>query len=197
MDRSRIGRAVAILAVAALAVAVVSPAFSAAPVTKAKVKKLAKKAVKQNIDDFGNPIFIEETELVRWGPVTMNVAEADKPIGTFGPFSLTAHCADDGAGNIDAEVLLTTTEAHSAFQSDDDSDDDFNPGDPDNPAYWARDTGGIIVGGPPEINSENDEDAHAIAPSGFSIAAGQSAIGTNFGGFDCWFTGAILVVAPQ
>jgi hypothetical protein len=43
MDRSRLGRGLAILAVAALAVAVVSPAFSAAPLTKSKVKKIAKK----------------------------------------------------------------------------------------------------------------------------------------------------------
>jgi hypothetical protein len=43
MDRSRLGRGLAILAVAALAVAVVSPAFSAATLTKAKVKQIARK----------------------------------------------------------------------------------------------------------------------------------------------------------
>lgn len=35
MDRSRVGRGVAILAVAVLAMAVVGPAFSTAPLTKA------------------------------------------------------------------------------------------------------------------------------------------------------------------
>ncbi len=43
MDRSRIGRALGVVAIAVLAIAVVSPAFSAAPVTKAQVKKIAKK----------------------------------------------------------------------------------------------------------------------------------------------------------
>jgi hypothetical protein len=50
MDLSRVGRGVAIMAIAALAVAVVSPAFSAAPLTKAKVIKIAKKVANKQIN---------------------------------------------------------------------------------------------------------------------------------------------------
>ncbi len=193
MDRSRIGRAVAILAIAALAVAVVSPAFSAAPVTKAKVKKLAKKAVKQNIDDFGNPIFIEEAELVRFGPVMLNVP-GTAAIGTFGPFTLTASCQDDGGGNIKVLVLITTSEDNSTYESNDDNEDDFDVADNPNPEWWAEDTGGIIVAGPQQTNSEEDE-GHASSPSGTNID-GRTTINTNFGGFDCSIAGYVIVESP-
>jgi hypothetical protein len=200
MKETRTGmlRGVGILAALMLAAGAISPAFSAAPLTKAKAKKIATKVLKQKIDDVGNPIFIEEAELVRFGPVTLNVP-GTAAIGTFGPFTLTADCADDGGGNVLAQVLLTTTEAHSAFESDDDYDDDFNPGDPDNPAIWAGgETGNAIDGGAQTLGNEEDGEAIAVAPSGFSIAGASSgAITTNFAGFDCWITGAVHVIAPQ
>jgi hypothetical protein len=196
MDRSRLGRGLAILAIAALAVAVVSPAFSAAPITKAKVKKIATKVLKNKIDDFGNPLFVQETELDRFGPVNLSVG-GTQTLGTWGPFSLVAECSDSVADadlDVLGEVFVRTTEANSVYASLWDSND-FGPGD--NDELWAENQGPFDIDpGDAPISGSYDETSYAAAPSGAHIWGVVNA-STNLGGAHCTFTGFTLSVAPN
>jgi hypothetical protein len=189
--RSPVGRAITVVAAMLLAAGALSPAFGAQGVTKQQVTKIAKKQVKK----VGDPRFIQETELVRYGPITLN-APGTAPVGTFGPFTLTAECAliDDAGDGPPLEehglILIDTSEDNSSFESQDDSEDDFDAADP--AEEWAEE----IADGPDvqDINSEDDDDAHASAPSGTRIAAAANVIILNQAGFDCIFSGAILVL---
>jgi hypothetical protein len=189
--RSPFGRGITVVAVLLLAAGALSPAFGAQGVTKKQVVKIAKKQVKK----VGDPRFIQETELVRYGPITLN-APGTAPVGTFGPFTLTADCAlvdDQGNGpplEEQGQILIDTSEDNSSFESDEDSEDDFDAADP--PEQWAEE----IANDPDEqeINSEDNDDAHASAPSGTRIAASANLIVLNQAGFDCIFSGATLVL---
>ncbi len=194
-------RGVGILAALLLAAGAISPAFSAAPVTKAKVKKLAAKQVKK----VGIPLFIEEqTELYRYGPLTLNPG-GTAPVAAFGPFSFTASCLvlDDAmAGTdpdpLDAEVLIDTSEDNAAFNSDDDEEDDFDAADP--PEEWAQETGNDPdVLNEQDINGEDDEDAHALTQNGGTAITGGTMIRVGSAGdadSGCTFSGWFLVEAP-
>lgn len=183
---SPLGRGLAVLAVLLLAVAVVSPAFSAH--SNAHVKKIAKKVamklLKTQIPAQGGPVFIEETELVRFGPVKMSAGATDVTLGTFGPFTIKGNCTDS-AGNKIARAIITTTEANSAFGSYQSGDeDDFDP--TDTAIYWneatssgtSTDTYGIGTG-------------HAEAPSGTTLDGSVNAV-AELGGVDCTFFGYFL-----
>jgi hypothetical protein len=191
MRNPRLGRGLAILAVAALAVAVVSPAFSAAPLTKAKVKKIATKVLKNKIDEFGNPIFIQETEFRRFGPIEMQNGAPDVTVGTFGPFTLTARCALSGA-NLQGSLFIATSEADSTFFSPFWGEEgDFDPTDTD--VFWLQDTG-TPPGGAAGIHFGGGQ-MHAAAPSGTSLQ-GMATLATNFSGSHCVFWGTVTTVAP-
>jgi hypothetical protein len=189
--RSPVGRAITVVAAMLLAAGALSPAFGAQGVTKGQVKKIAKKQVKK----VGDPRFIQETELVLFGPITMN-APGTAPVGTFGPFTLTAECnlIDDAADGPPLEeqgvILIDTSEDNSSFESNEDSEDDFDAADP--PEQWVEE----IADSPDvqEINTEDDDDAHASAPSGTRIASTANLLALNQAGFDCTLSGAILVL---
>ncbi len=194
-------RGVGILAAVLLAAGAISPAFSAAPVTKGKVKKIAKKQVKK----VGIPLFIEEqTELYRYGPLTLNPG-GSAAVAAFGPFSFTASCLvlDDAmAGTdpdpLDAEVLIDTSEDNAAFDSNDDEEDDFDAADP--PEEWAQEAGNDPdVLNEQTVDSENDEDAHALTQGGGTAITGGTMIRVGSAGdadSGCTFSGWFLVEAP-
>jgi hypothetical protein len=193
-------RGVGILAALLLAAGAISPAFSAAPLTKAKVKKLAGKQVKK----LGPELFIEEqTELFRYGPLTLNPG-GSSPVAAFGPFSFTANCAVDDdamAGNdpdpLDADVLIDTSEDNASFDSDDDSEDDFDAADP--AEEWAQETGNDPDSlNEQDINVEDDEDAHALSASGTALTGGTTIRVGSAGDADsgCTFAGWFIVEAP-
>jgi hypothetical protein len=100
MDRSSLGRGLAVLAVAALAVAVVSPAFSATPLTRAKVKMIARKQAIQVLTQ--RVVEIDH----RAAPVT-----ASTPIFTGSGLTLRSSCIRTN------EISLTasTTKADSSI----------------------------------------------------------------------------------
>jgi hypothetical protein len=135
-----------------------------------------------------------ETVQTFGGQVKMNVGDADRHLLTVGPFTFTARCVDNGAGLVLAQVLITTSEENSAFAGDEDSDSDFDPDDPDNPAIWAQAVGTAVTGGAPTINAGagNDEISHALAPGGTAVAGGAT-IATNFAGSNCVFAGRVIV----
>jgi hypothetical protein len=104
MSRSRLGRGLAVLALAALAVAVVSPAFSAAPLTKAKVKKIARKEAKKQINALV-PDMISDLAVLKSNYVifkeTLTFGQ-EKTLATNGPLTLVARCT---TGAIDEAAI--------------------------------------------------------------------------------------------
>ena len=183
-------RGIAVLAVAALG----SGAFAATPAFSAKT--VTKKTVKKIVRSLGGTLFIDEaSELDRFGPIKLSVGQS-APIGTYGPFTLSADC-QQGDFDMDgppfenrARILIDTSEDDSAFESNVDSDEDFDAADP--PAAWAEDSQPI---GDPSLGSENQERAQAEAPSGAWMTAVANIAAVNFGGVDCQLAGAVLTSA--
>jgi hypothetical protein len=167
---------------------------------KQHIKKIATKIAKKQARTIvqttvGPTIFIEETELVRFGPINLNLGQ-NQTIGTFGAgsFTFTARCVDS-AGSTQGIVEITTSRNNSAMQSNDDDFDDFDTGDT---AWWAEDTGGLTATGTQEINSEEDGEGHAWSPNGIVIEGVGTAIVTNPENVsaDCSIGGSFLIVSP-
>ena len=191
-SRSRMGRGVAVLAIVALGALAISPAYSAFNPTKGKIKKIAQKQVKK----VGRDLFIEEAELVRYGPVTVNLG-ASQQVASIGPFTFTAACeiADDADPGTDPDPLnavqyIDTSEDNSAFNSDDDSEDDFDAADP--AEEWAEDAGNEPeTGDPVDVSDDDDGIMHAYSPSGTAIE-GQAMALSNHATDTCTFWGSFL-----
>jgi hypothetical protein len=168
---------------------------------KKHVKKIARRIAKKEATTIvqttvGPTLFVEETELDRFGPVNLSVG-GTQTLGTWGPFSLVAECSDpvaDADLDVFGEVFVRTTEANSVFASLNDSGD-FGPGD--NDEVWADSgaTADIDPGDAPFAGSY-DETSYAAAPSGAHIWGVVNA-STNLGGAHCTFTGFTLSVAPN
>ena len=190
--------AIVLAALGALTVAVLASPVSAdfEPAHEKKhVKKIAKKMAKRQIQSSSTAnLFIEETELERFGPINLNLGQT-QTIGTFGAgsFTLTAVCADN-VGSTQGRVDITTSRDNSALETNDDDDDDFDTGDT---LEWAEETGDVINTGLQEINTEDDGYGHAWSPNGIDLEGGGTTIVTNASnGSDCSIGGAVLVVAP-
>jgi hypothetical protein len=166
---------------------------------KKHVKKIATKIARKQARTIvqttvGPTIFIEETELQRYGPINLNLGQS-RTIGTFGAasFTFTARCVDSGAGIPQGIVEITTSRNNSAMNSDDDTFDDFDTGVT---AEWAEDTAANATD--QQINSENDDDGFAWSPNGLVITSVGTTIVTNPQNVtaDCSIAGALLIVAP-
>jgi hypothetical protein len=183
MDRARLGRGLAILAVAALAVAVVSPAFSAAPVTKGKVKKIAKKVAKKEVD----AATIDQGNIPT---VTASITDPNKTVATFGPFTITLDCSDDG-GNVELRLSATTSEADSVADTGDEYGE-FGPAD----EVQILNFDGDVPGGDAEVvgGSSYYGQATLFSPSGTKVYTQLQAI-TNFTGNHCFVEGWFLNLA--
>ena len=121
-SQSGFSRGIAVLAIVAMGALAVTPAFSAAGVTKKKAKKIAKKqataVLQARIDDFGDPIFIEEDEVVRFAG-TASLGTTDQTIATIGPssFTLLLTCEDSGGGMPRILLEIRTSENGSILES--------------------------------------------------------------------------------
>jgi hypothetical protein len=181
--------AVAMLAAGALAI---TPAFSAAPLTKAKVKKIAtriaKREAKKALSTLGPGMFIEEDEMFRFH-FGMDVGQQDRTIGTFGPFTFKATCSQPGT-NAQADILIATSEAGSIFNTNDTWEQEFDPAD--GFLLWLR-SDGEPPGGLP-YDPRHDMIGHAASPT-MGITA-YTGVYNNIGGSDCVFQGNI-VSAPR
>jgi hypothetical protein len=107
-------------------------------------------------------------------------------VAAIGPFTLTATCLINQAGNDTAAVQITTSQSDSALDADD-SDGDFDVGETHN---------FLAVGGPtgtPEIDA--NEDGTAIAPDGTEILGQGLYVGVNVLGQpgQCRFGGTVYV----
>ncbi len=186
MKSSRVGRALGVVAVAVLALAVVSPAFSAAPVTKAQIKKIAKKQIKKlvpgMIADADNLV---ETKRFQLGDGQSQV------ILTHGPFTLTASCDLDVAGDDEAYLRISTTQDNSSF----DAEDETNDLDANTPAT-DRDWGPVIDVTADTTDIEaNVANGVAVAPDGTTLVmvSVMTAVSLPSSPNTCSFAGAHVV----
>jgi hypothetical protein len=187
-----VGRGVAILAVAALAMAVVGPAFSAAPVTKAKVRKIAKKVAKKQINTLV-PGMIDAATIDQGTipQVTASMTDPDKTVATFGPFTITLDCSDQ-AGNVDLVLTVKTSEAKSHVA------DNWNGGYELNPVDGEEEFQDF-TGNPPTGESVSQYNPYYGAlflrsPSGTNVYAVFDTI-TSFNGNHCTVDGWFLNLA--
>jgi hypothetical protein len=171
------------------------------PDEKKHVKKIARKVARKEAKTIvqttvGPTLFIEEEELVRWGPIGLNVGAPDQTIGTFGPFTLRAQCLDsDATGDVDINprISVTTTENDSALrQYYGTSEIDFDVGE-DGPWHNSSPAEGVNnPGDPHHMVTFGDGFAYVVAPSDASLW-GETNVLTNFGGSHCYYKGFLLV----
>lgn len=167
---------------------------------KGHIKKIARKIARREATTIvqttvGPTVFIEETELVRFGQVKLNVGAAAQTVGTFGPFTLRAECNDSdptATVSIESRVTITTSENNSIVDTDDDGDDDFDVGET---IVWGGGDFGAAPGDPADSWSEETE-GHAAAPGGTAID-GRTAVYSNFAGSHCVLAGYVIQTAPQ
>ncbi|MDQ4004891.1 MAG: hypothetical protein M3135_01125 [Actinomycetota bacterium] len=161
---------------------------AAVPEGQEATKKFVKKRITKVRNQLEEEIAaqVSETELIRYSE-RMNVGVPDRPIATIGPFTWSAHCADDG-GSVLAQVLLTTSVDGASFDSLDDQEASFSTADPPQiwlggnlgnapgttPTYWNYDAGGSVAG-----------------PDGTTVQGDGNAF-ANMGGFDCLLEGFLL-----
>jgi hypothetical protein len=163
---------------------------------KKHVKKIAKKAAKKFATQIvtttvGPTLFIEETELQRFGPVTANVGAAEATVATFGPFTISLLCEDD-AGSVRVRVQIATSSNDSILQSDSDDEDDFDTADTD--VDLSNDLDGLIAGGQDAF--DEDDQFWVAGPNGTPAFNGSIGSAANFGGGDCWVQGYVIQTIP-
>lgn len=180
MDRSRLGRGLAILAVAALAVAVVSPAFSAAPLTKAKVKKIAKKVAKQQINSLV-PGMIDAATIDQFhsGLIKLSLGQTQQ-VTTRGPFSFRAACTDLGGGDPQTDLFVKNTGSTDAVLESDYGSEYYDP----TLAPGEEREGFYPTDNPPPV-FWGDYNLFAAAASDGTSVYGFGSIGEGVLGADC------------
>ena len=197
-DRNRgsgFGRAIAVLAIVALGVMVAAPAFSA-KLTKSKVKTIAQKqalkVLKQQLDDQGNPIFIEEGKEVVLIPVTQRSTVGSTTLATVGPLTFKGIENNPGGTDLECGVTVSTTEDNSVLYTYATNEDDFDAADGD--ITWVfNDTGAA-----PDPSAANqalynyDGRGFVATPTGVAVD-GSFAVAANFDGAHCTFFGNITV----
>jgi hypothetical protein len=182
MDRTRFGRALAILAIAVLAVAVVSPAFSATTLTKAKVKKIAKKQINKLV-----PRMIADADNVKETKYFTLTDGGSRVLVTHGPFTVTADCDLDAAGQDIARILISTTQDNSSFDASDELDD-FDAASLADERDWGSQVN--VVADTLEVE---DQTGVAIAPDGTTLVLLGSLTLTNRTPNTCGFAAAHLL----
>lgn len=123
---------------------------------------------------------------VPFGIVTANNGES-KTLVTYGPFSLIGKC--ETVVNLDASVVFATTEDHSAFGGDDDSDGDVGPATPESERII--EDPGASSSGAPDNSDGYDDQFNAQAPSGRSWAGTVESWASKDAG-QCRWSGYIL-----
>jgi hypothetical protein len=189
-DRRLLGRAISVLAAALTAAVVV---VTVQPVG-AHVTENFGHLWTQHIRDKGDARWEAKGTIRQFGQVGLAaVAPPDTRGITLvqaGPFTLEARCITIGGDpGVRGQVELSTSEAHSAYRSSGDYDEDFNPGEG---ANWAQSPSFVQAGR--DLMSEPEQSGHAMAPSGWAME-GKTAIFLDFDGSDCVFAGYVKVTA--
>jgi hypothetical protein len=200
-SRGKVLRALGVVAALLVAAGAISPAFGAKAITKNKAKQVAKKQATNQINALvpglintaipgqGNPLFIQEAELVRFSFIVNQ--GGTQTLATHGPLTFKADCVIDGA-NLEGNVYIETTEAGTAFGGDDTSEGSIGPATPlvtrtfENP--------GATSAGAPAHSDGYDDQFSAIAPSGPAVNGTASTLAHKDVG-TCKFYGHLLKVA--
>ncbi len=126
-------------------------------------------------------------KFVPFGIVTANSGET-KTLVTYGPFSLIGQCQIDGV-SLEANVIFATTEDHTAFGGDDDSDGDIGPATPE--SERTIEDPGASSSGVAQNSDGYDDQFNAQAPSGRSWAGTVESWASKDAG-QCRWSGYIL-----
>jgi len=165
---------------------------------KKHIKKIARQVAKKEATTIvqttvGPTVFIEETELTRFGQIKLNAGAPDQVVATVGPLSVKARC-DLSGGSVRGTLFVNTSENNAAFFSNYwGSEDDFDTSDLDT-VYWIQYTGNA-PGGAAAIATGGNQ-AHYLAPGGTSVE-GIASIVTNFAGSNCVFEGYLFQTTPS
>ena len=192
-----------VVAVIALIAAVSGSAYAALKKNSVGSRQLKKGAVK-TVDIKNNAVTGKKAKESTFGVVpTANVANSfggmtavrinqftlgnggSQPLGTFGPFTLTAACAINVAGNDTAVINISTSENNSAFAGESE-DSDFDVGETASYVDATNATG---------VPQFEEDGGAAIAPSGAQILGHQLYAGVNIFGQTgiCRFGGVLFV----
>ena len=124
---------------------------------------------------------------VPFGIVAASNGES-KTLVSYGPFSLIGQCQTDGTA-LEANVIFATSEEHTAFGGDDDSNGDVGPATPESDRVIENP--GASSEGVPDNSDGYDDQFNAQAPSGRSWAGTvQSWVSKDAG--QCRWSGYIL-----
>lgn len=187
MDRSRVGRGLAIMAIAALAVAVVSPAFSAAPLTKAKVKKIANKVVKAKALLKKDASQFEPSRTDEYFAFVIT-GDGEQVVASAGAVSVVARCDIEPSGTDDVAYLEARTTANGGALDDNNGPEyvPFGPGDSPAELFSTN------ADDDPEIEvTQSGSGVTIVAADGNVVAVNDYALGVNLANRPgtCFFSG--------
>jgi hypothetical protein len=157
-------------------------------VTTKKIKNNAVTGAKVKESSLGTvPSATNFEGFVPFGIIAANSGET-KTLVTYGPFSLVGQCVPNGL-SLEAFVVFATTEEHSSFGGDDDSDGDVGPATPESERII--EDPGASSSGTPDNSDGYDDQFNAQAPSGRSWAGTVESWASKEAG-QCRWSGYIL-----
>lgn len=184
--KSSVLRGVGIMAAVLLAAGAISPAFGAAPLTKAKVKKIAAKQVKKLAPGIVDGLTIDQGTIP---PATATTTDPNKTVFTKGPFTITLDCSLDG-GDVELELFVSTSEENSVVNDGYvNIAGDLDPSDGD--VFFTSYTGNAPGGDASTGGNLYYEYASFRSPSGTHFYAQFDSV-TNFQGNHCYVDGWYL-----
>lgn len=190
MERNRrtILRAVGVLAALLIAAGAISPAMSAAPLTKAKVKKIAKKVAKQRINALV-PGIVGSLAVSKSNYAIFNESLSfgqERTLATDGPLSLVVKCRQEAGDDI-VELIARST---SSDWWTDDTNHYTAPGEA--VLHYRSETSGT-----PSYGDGSDEQSAAALSGGQVYYIGvddyKMGIGLNILGRNCLMAGSAVV----
>lgn len=137
---------------------------------------------------------LKPTTIKTFGPVKMNVGDPLKNVLRVQGITLRTECSRQLNGpspsddTIDAKVLLVANVDHVSYRSEQDYDEDLNPGEG---ANWYSYSSGVLVDG--GADAPTMQTANALLPGGTGVY-GRTSFMPNKGAFDCTFFGQLDLV---
>jgi hypothetical protein len=158
------------------------------------VKKIARRIARRLATTIvqtrvGPTLFIEETELQRFGPIEANVGATEATVATFGEFTVSLLCQGTAALP-QTRIQIRTSADNAILASPEDSDADLDTADMD--VDILDDT--ALVANQQEMNVADGAFVVGNA-AGTQFFDGEVQGAMNYSGSDCWASGSVLVIA--
>ena len=171
--------------------AVSTPKIANGAVTTEKIANDAVTGEKVNESTLGTvPTATNVSKLIPFGIVTASNGES-KTLVSYGPFTLTGQCKEEG-GNLGAYVVFSTTENGTSFGGDGENGGDIGPGTPESERII--EDPGASSAGVAENSDGYDDQFNAQAPSGASWAGTVESY-ANKNGNQCRWSGFIVTTS--